>query len=416
MDFDGSGLKAITRGLAMIRIGSGKAQGLSLLETLIAFFLLTVASLLIVVLFHSGLHRSRAVHDQTQARIIAGDVMDSVRSEATDGGFKEPADLSGSVALTPTQSIHNSTSICWPIRWNSFHRVQGDESAFPSDQRSSLKSSVAKIEVRVSWSNGSQSLSLVSLIGEAPKTLSQVNVTGSGPLSAGASTEFSAVATDTDGLEIEDMKFVWWVEPISATGTIVPARHSRTAVLTNLTRTKDGTAVSTVGLCRIAVWRPTKDRRLSAIRQTSSWNRSGFTLLEVLVSLALLGLAIGLLSKLAIEYNRVLSFADNKDRRAVVAQALESMSTAVSESREIVEPALGVRDGDRLVLRGVVVDSPSRLQRWSFQPDGPELLLNYGLEGPNLIRGSNLAEDQVVAGEIAGFLFRGLVIPRSCFR
>ncbi len=237
----------------MNRIGSNKTHGLSLLETLLAFFVLASASLLVIILFHSGLQRSRAIHVESQAYLIARETTEQIRAEMREGGFKSASDVAAfqrtypypedtmfqvSVAARPADLLLDSS---------------GQEREYSDTEKRQIKGSAAKVQVTVTWNSGAKTVRLVTLMAEAPRRLASVTVTGSGPISAGGRTRFDVQASDSDGLPIKDgLSFIWWVEPMSATGTVVPDRDTRGAEVVNLTRLEDGTLTSTVGVCKVA--------------------------------------------------------------------------------------------------------------------------------------------------------------------
>jgi hypothetical protein len=230
-----------------------RSRGVSLLETLFALFLLTGASLLVVVLFHSGLQRSRLAYVETEARVVARDVLSDLRSKAQNGGLSGPGDLSSfettyrhpDLPHLQVEVQAEMATLCSPS--------SGDESQYSDSEKRVMTESAAKVQVKVSWDDGQRHLRVISLIGESQKNLDRVEVSGAGPVAAGESAVFSAVAFDQDGQKIEDAFFVWWVDPLTATGTVIPSHDTRSAVLLNQTRTAGGTVATSVGDCRLAV-------------------------------------------------------------------------------------------------------------------------------------------------------------------
>jgi len=234
-----------------------RARGNSLLETIMAIFLLTAACLLVVSLFHTALQRSRWSQQQSTARMIAGRTMAEVRHWSSLGNFLVPSDLSqwnNKTYPDPNQpefviSIQaRLAQITTPCSWL--------EVPYPAVERRTLDQSAARVQVSVRWSGGrggTTQVSLVSLVPESPRTISSVSVTGStGPLSAGAPTTFTAQALDSSNRPIKDVLFVWWVEAQTGNGQITASHKSDTATFVNQGRRNDGSTFTSVGTCRVA--------------------------------------------------------------------------------------------------------------------------------------------------------------------
>jgi hypothetical protein len=146
--------------------------------------------------------------------------------------------------------------------------------------------------------------------------------------------------------------------------------------------------------------------RSSAIltRSQCSRNRGGLSLLETLLSLAMLGLAIGLLANLTTEYSRLIRFSGSKDQLLVACRTLEHMAQAVEESTEIVKPGLLEEDAQSLDLQSVQI-SGDRFTGWSFIPNQPTKLSSFYIQDGHLV-GANGKSDptpNILARDVAGF-------------
>jgi hypothetical protein len=232
---------------------TGSASGVSLLETLFALFLLTGASLLVVVLFHSGLQRSRLAYVEAEARIVARDVLADLRSRAQDGELMRPSDLSSFRANYRHPDLPHLQVEVFAEMGSLYSPSSGEEAEYDESERRIMSESAAKVEVKVSWDEGKRHLRVISLIGESPKSIERVEVLGAGPIAGGESAIFTASAYDQNGDKIEDAFFVWWVDPLTATGTVIPTHDTRTALLLNQSRAADGSTATSVGDCRLAV-------------------------------------------------------------------------------------------------------------------------------------------------------------------
>ena len=125
--------------------------------------------------------------------------------------------------------------------------------------------------------------------------------------------------------------------------------------------------------------------------------------MEVLVSLALLGLAIVLLSKLSSEYSRVISFSAKKDQVLVAGLALESVAQAIKQSPEILAPAIPSTGSASLTIQVLETNSNARLTQW---PNIPAALLKrrtFILEDDQLRAVEEDGTFSVLCAEAVGF-------------
>jgi hypothetical protein len=226
------------------------------LESILALFLLTVASLLVVNLFQTALQRSRLGEQEHIARLIAESTMTELRAWSANGGFKQVSDLSsqdGRSFQDPEHSAYQVTITMKPSTLQTFCTEL--EKSFPGDERT-LTESCAKTEVSVAWSSGTgqRSLRLASLIPESPRLLETVEISGvpANALNPGETVTLTAKALDDQGKEIKDIYFTWWVEAQSGVGLIVPARRSQSASFTNRARYRNGSTGIVNGTCRVA--------------------------------------------------------------------------------------------------------------------------------------------------------------------
>ncbi len=124
--------------------------------------------------------------------------------------------------------------------------------------------------------------------------------------------------------------------------------------------------------------------------------------MEVLVSLALLGLAIGLLAQLANEYYRVLRFTRSQDRKLVCAETLQRIASEVSGANLLSPNSLEV-NLDHLSFELLALDSPTRFQSWTFGATPHREKIDYRVVNGDLIRSAGPTTTQTVARDIAGF-------------
>ena len=230
------------------------ARGLSLVETIISFFLLATASLLIIALFHSGLQRSKLSQEESQARTLAQSALNNIVSLIAQGGFRSEADLT---VFNKTQTPSDYPGFTVETRAETIPLTSpstGEESLYAPDQRRVLKESTARIEVIVTWSNGDRKFKLLYLAEESPRTLQSVAIQGpTGPIAALNTANYKVICRDQSNRELNDLFFVWWVEPITANASISASRDTREATLTNQSRNENGNFTTSQGTCRIGV-------------------------------------------------------------------------------------------------------------------------------------------------------------------
>ena len=229
----------------------------SLLETIMALFLLAAATLLIVSLFHTALQRSRWSEQQSAAQHIAERTISEIRGWSAQGGFTAAQDLGSWDGRTYQDSTLPEFGISIRAKMAALASpCESLETFFPSSQRRRMDLSAAKVQVKVSWSGsrpGASQVTLVSFVSESPRQLQTVTVTGNtGPLSAGTPSTFQATAYDSSNRAIQDIAFVWWVEAQTGTGQITPSHNGSQAVFVNQARRSDGTPFQSGGICRIA--------------------------------------------------------------------------------------------------------------------------------------------------------------------
>jgi hypothetical protein len=223
-----------------------------LLETITALFLLTSAAMVVVALYHTALQRTTRVHQGATARLLAQAALAQARVEATQPFSQmSPASLAKSYDDPDHPGFHvtvRSSAASQPNPCSSLLP------AFPVSDQKILNTSAANLEVEVSWSDGRESFKLNSLVEEGIAELATVTVTGSsGPIPGNGTATYTVEARDTNNNIMQDLGFLWWVEPGTGNALIAPKKVSQTAVLTNLTRGFDGVTFVQPGTCRVAV-------------------------------------------------------------------------------------------------------------------------------------------------------------------
>ena len=231
----------------------GSKTGVSLMEAILASFLLSTALLMGVWLVHSSL-RSLADSDRRQAAtMVADNALEEMRNvlaqdftvglDSYNGLVRTPADYP-ELELTTHARLQPLLSPCTSL-----------ESSYPDAERKTLERSAWQAEAVVSWSpRAADRVVVTTLIADWREPTFEVAVTPEGPVSVGSrgTADFQASATDAFGNELPDLVFTWYVEPLDALGTV--ARVSRDGQLStyqNHVRTFSGDFEVLVGGCRL---------------------------------------------------------------------------------------------------------------------------------------------------------------------
>ncbi len=226
-----------------------RARGNSLLETVIALFVLVSAALVVVALYHSALQRTTRTRQGALARLIAERTLAQVRAEAAEKPFRvvEPSTLSRtfpdpeSPDFTVTATVER-TSLTNPA--SSLQRP-GTPQIFP------IMTDVASVEILVRWGVGEE-FRLNSLLDEGEAPLASVTVVAPPGLAGNQEGACTARAFDINGQEIPDVRFIWWVDAGTGNATVTADPLDNTAKLKNITRGYDGVFYVQPGTCQVA--------------------------------------------------------------------------------------------------------------------------------------------------------------------
>ena len=226
-------------------------HAVTLMEAVIASFLLLSAFLVVVNLFHSGLgHMSRTENQQLAATLaerelermrVWSETLNGAQYNYTSPGLATTYD--GKSAVPPDfPGFSVATRV---IAMGLYSSCTALELAIPSIpplvQPRRLPGQASKVVVTVSWSSGQKSLKLVSLFSEPALKFNNPNpisITPAGPatLAHDGFVDFSASAADTNGQVIDGLLYSWAMVPNDTNegaGTLTQARDGRTARLTN---------------------------------------------------------------------------------------------------------------------------------------------------------------------------------------
>ncbi len=237
-------MPSLSRRIASIR------AGFTLVEAIIASFLLLTSLLVVAALVDSGLRTQAKSEQYLLASTVASTELDKLRGYAQrfslahlDGfdGQKFPAEADSafevSLKVSPYVLAVPNTSL---------------ESQFPESERKLLHRSSRYLKVRVSWSDlPDDAVELSSLVSDWKKQDFELKIeaVGSTTLDPEATVELKASAGD-----LEDLVYTWYTEPLTGLGSMQDvARDGRTAVYANRYRTPANRFVTYPGKCRVVV-------------------------------------------------------------------------------------------------------------------------------------------------------------------
>jgi prepilin-type N-terminal cleavage/methylation domain-containing protein len=236
--------------------------GFTLVETMISLTILLVACLLVFNLFHASLRYSSRVESQVLASIIAGKIMEEVRSWAwTDPGtgYNFHSSWSTWSGVAGTDDEHPEYHVRVDVR-DAVFRSPCSTLEAPHYVERILLTSAKKVKVTVWWDENhpDRNVSTTTIIREPPKAFQAGTVTVApsspipNPLPMNSSVSFTAAARDSGGNIMNDIFFKWYVEPIDGNGTMTAeARDGSTATFTNKVLLPDGTWGHTGGTCKV---------------------------------------------------------------------------------------------------------------------------------------------------------------------
>ena len=246
-----------------------RPHAVTLMEAVIASFLLLSAFLVVVNLFNSGLGHMSRTENQQLAAMLAERELERMRiwSETLNGtqyNYTSPGLASFSVSVADYPGFAVATRVTPTGLYSGCSNMeQAIASVAPLRQPRYLPGQASKVVVTVSWANGQKSLKLASLFSEPALRFSAnpINISGgSTSLAPDGSADFSASAVDSNGQPINGLMFSWSLLPIDGAGTLDAARDGSTARLTNRIygppfNAPDyvGTVVHTGGTCQLQV-------------------------------------------------------------------------------------------------------------------------------------------------------------------
>lgn len=215
----------------------GRRAGVSLVESIVAIYLLTGAILTVFLLFDHGLRISGETSKQSKLVLVAQRRLEEIRAWAAtlSGGaatnFNNIASLAaaGPDLKDPDVTVNVQAAIV-----TIFNPDTNSESAWGAGAKTMVHS-VAKVQVKTSF-GGPENVTLVTLIREPAMTWrsgSPMTLASSAQTVASlASFSNTAQGFSSSGALINDLGVRWHVNPIDSSGDIKPG-HQDDVVYTN---------------------------------------------------------------------------------------------------------------------------------------------------------------------------------------
>lgn len=247
-----------------------KTLGFSLAEAVIASFLLLGAVLMSVSLFDGTMRAEVGNEKRVLAALAAESAMAQIRNAADTDFLQLVSDYHNQTINLPNfpnfqiRSRVKNTRLanpCTPLEDGQYT----DADVFPLPEGRFLKRSAYKVQVDVTWEEGgSQGISITeNIVNFTPSTDFEVTITHNDgtPVAAGeivslAQRDFRQFRVDatSEGQEIRDIQFTWYVEPLTGVGSIHRvSRDGRRCQYLNGYRTFNGNIQDSPGACRLVV-------------------------------------------------------------------------------------------------------------------------------------------------------------------
>jgi len=225
-----------------------RLRGLSLVETLIAFFLLSCGILLITQLFLYSLRYTRQVEERARGLLVAERSLQRLRDwagQVNAGKLNYLGSWAAYDGVTLTDPDDADFSVHYEVADdNLVAPCREFESLQPPDQQGIMPASAKRVSVAVSWRGGS--LNLAGLIEEPPRLWRAVNplvVNGTppNPVTMANLATFTVSAYDSNGEAISDLEYRWYVQAMSSSGTVTAGNNGTSATFVPQIVLADGT-------------------------------------------------------------------------------------------------------------------------------------------------------------------------------
>jgi Tfp pilus assembly protein PilE len=233
-----------------------KPGGYSLLEVVVALFLLGTSALFVMNVFHVALQRSRSGEARATARLLVEQEWSELKAWSKEN-YVDSTSLSLIDGKTIRPPEHSDFELkVSAVPWVLSSPSKEFEMAQSIDERRTIEDGVGLIEVVATWqgTQGSGSYSVAGLLPAAPRALARIEVSvDSSTVGRDGTTTLRATALDSEGRVINGASFDWWVLPDTGNGTISPLKPNNQAELIHRITLLDGTVLHSDGRVKVGV-------------------------------------------------------------------------------------------------------------------------------------------------------------------
>jgi Tfp pilus assembly protein PilV len=211
-----------------------------MVEAVVSIAILFSSFLVIIALFHSGLRYTTRVQNQQLACMLAERAIEDMRSyghgsTGSTYNFDNWAPYQNAVTIAPDYpGFQITTSVSSQTLYSGCSQI---ELGYPVTQQRSVAGSAVQARAQVSWDQGMHSLTVTSLIADAPRLSSVVRVTSAAaipnPLPHDQIVAFSAQALDAAGNPIPGVIFSWDIAAGLGNGYLLQNRGGSVCNFTN---------------------------------------------------------------------------------------------------------------------------------------------------------------------------------------
>ena len=238
--------------------------GFSILETLIALFIVLMSLLITVQLLHSSLQRSTTIRDRENGALYIQEKLEEIRVQATQPDIYE-AGLTAFDNVVHTDPSFPDFQLRTTL--NSFRPASPSyllEEPYAalngSDSRRILEDSCTRLTLDCWWGESSQErLRVTTLLAAPPRPFHSTTplvISGgpSGSLARDEEATFTVEAFDENNTEIRGLTFQWFVLGSGGNGVVRQSRDGRTGIVGNWVINVDGvTRAYAPGDCELVV-------------------------------------------------------------------------------------------------------------------------------------------------------------------
>jgi type II secretory pathway component PulJ len=242
--------------------------GFTIAESLVALSILFIGCLFVFRMFHLAVSTSGTLGDEALAAIIAQNRMEEIRGWAIE---KESAGINFvkgdwtqfdgiTVADTDDPRFRTTSHVA-------SYPLYSPAKTIPSSKI--LNSSARIVKVTTEWDSkaGRKSFTLTGLIGEPLRKIKKVEYTVTEKsLGPDESSVIEAAPLDEDLAKIDDLTLHWYIEPLTANGTVSSSGFGLRAVVYNYYISYSGRIFHTEGTCNVFASTHRQDTSLDFIQ------------------------------------------------------------------------------------------------------------------------------------------------------